>query len=163
MIALLLWAAVLQDSTGLTLDRAVARALAAYPTVAVARARADAAAADVGAAKAAWLPRLSLDGSLNRFELPMVVAPLHGFDPTDPPLFDQTLVQSGLSLNWTLVDFGGRTARVRAQRALADAADAAVSGAEQQLIARVVTAYLRVLTARDLVAAQDQRLAALAS
>ncbi len=163
MIVVLLCAALLQDTTALTLGRAVDRALAAYPTVAVARARADGAAADVGMAKAAWLPRVSLDGSLNRFQEPMVVAPLHGFDPRNPPLFDQTLIQSGLTLNWTLFDFGGRTARVRAQRALAGAADAALSGTELQLIARVVTGYLRVLTARDLVAAQDQRLAALAA
>jgi len=166
MIASLLFLAGLagpQDTTRLTLAVAVDRALASYPTVAAARARADGAAADVDAAKAAWLPRLTLDGSLNRFQEPMVVAPLHGFDPANPPLFDQTLIQSGLSLNWTLFDFGGRTARVRVQRALAGAAEAAHSGAEQQLMARVVTGYLRVLTARDLVAAQDQRLAALSA
>ncbi|MBI2538139.1 MAG: TolC family protein [Gemmatimonadetes bacterium] len=155
--------AAAQDTSRLTLAVAVDRALASYPTVAAARARADGAAADVGAAQAAWLPRVSLDGSLNRFQEPMVVAPLHGFDPTNPPLFGRTLIQSGLSLNWTLFDFGGRTARVRVQRALAGAADAALAGAELQLIARVVTGYLRVLTARDLVAAQDQRLAALAA
>ncbi len=152
-----------QDTNRLTLAVAVDRALASYPTVAAARARADGAAADIGAAQAAWLPRLSLDGSLNRFQEPMVVTPLHGFDPGNLPLFDRTLIQSGLLLNWTLFDFGGRTARVRTQRALAGAADAALSGAEAQLIARVATAYLRVLTVRELVAAQDQRLAALAA
>jgi len=155
--------APVQDTTRLTLDVAVDRALASYPTVAAARARADGAAADLGAAKAAWLPRLTLDGSLSRFQEPMVVAPLHGFDPTNPPLFDQTLIQTGLTLNWTLLDFGARSSRVRTQRALAGAADAASRTAEQQLVARVVAAYLRVLTARDLVAAQDQRLAALAA
>src|SRR5438105_4385335 len=40
---------------------------------------------------------------------------------------------------------------------------AAVSTAEFQLTSRAVNAYLRVLTARDLLAAQDQRLTALAS
>ena len=135
--------AAAQDTNRLTLAVAVDRALASYPTVAAARARADGAAADVGAAQAAWLPRLSLDGSLNRFQEPMVVAPLHGFDPANPPLFDQTLIQSGLSLNWTLFDFGGRTARVRVQRALAGAAEAAHSGAEQQLMARVTGNYKR--------------------
>src|SRR5574341_329996 len=162
MMIVLLCAAVLQDTTALTLSRAVDRALAAYPTVAVARARADGAAADVGAAKAAWLPRLSLDGSLTRYQEPWVVTPLHGFDPLNPPLFDRTLVQSGLSLNWAVVDFA-RPARVRAQQALAEAAQAALSGAELQVIARVATVYLRVLTTRDVLAAQDQRLAALAA
>ena len=161
IVALLCAAAVqIQDTTALTLMAAVDRALAGYPSVAVARARAEGASADVGSAQAAWLPRLSLDGSVNRFQEPMVVTPLHGFDPAHLPLFDRTLVQTGLSLNWTLIDFA-RPARVRAQRALAGAADAALEGSEQQLVSRVATGYLRVLTARDLVAAQDQRLAAL--
>lgn len=149
-----------QDTTRLTLAVAVDRALARYPSVEAARARAEGAAADVGAARAAWLPRLSFDGSLNRFEEPMVVAPLHGFDPTNPPLFDRTLVQPQVSFSWTLLDLG-RESRIRAQRALGRAADAAVSSTEAQLIARVVNAYLRVLAARDELAAQDQRLAAL--
>jgi outer membrane protein len=90
----------------------------------------------------------------------MVVAPLHGFDPTNPPPFDRTLVQPQVSFSWTLLDLG-REARIRAQRALGRAADAAVSSTEAQLTARVVNAYLRVLAARDELAAQDQRLAAL--
>ncbi len=149
-----------QDSTPLTLAVALDRALARYPSVAAARARAEGAAADVGGAKAAWLPRLSLDGSLNHFQEPMVVAPLHGFDPTNPPLFDRTLIQPQVSFAWTLLDLG-RESRIRAQRALGRAADAAVSSAEAQLMARVVNGYLRVLAARDQLAAQDQLLAAL--
>jgi len=98
---------------------------------------------------------VSLDGQLFRYQKPNVVAPLHGFDPLHPPLFDQTLIQSGVSLNWTVLDFGNRASRVRAQRALGDAADAAVSAAELQLTSRAVNAYLRVLTARDVLAAED--------
>jgi cobalt-zinc-cadmium efflux system outer membrane protein len=121
----------------------------------------DRAAADLGDARAAWLPRLSVDASLTRFELPMVVAPLHGFDPRNPPLFNNTLIQSGVSLGYTLLDFGTRAGRVRAQRALEGAAGSALDHAEAQLATRVVTTYLRVLTARDVLAAQDQRLTAL--
>jgi outer membrane protein len=162
MIAALLFAAAVQaqDTTALTLMAAVDRALARYPSVEAARARAEGAAADVGAARAAWLPRLSFDASLNRFEEPMVVAPLHGFDLRNPPLFDRTLVQPQVSFSWTLLDLG-RESRIRAQRALGQAADAAVTSTEAQLMARVVNAYLRVLAARDQLAAQDQRLAAL--
>jgi outer membrane protein TolC len=154
---------VVQDTTRLTLAQTIDRALATYPTVAAAKAQRDRVAADLGDAKAARLPRLSLDGSLFRYQLPNVVAPLHGFDPRNPPLFDQTLVQSAATLNWTVLDFGARSSRVRAQRALGNAADAAVSSAEMQLIARAANGYLRVLSARDVLAAQDQRLAALAS
>jgi multidrug efflux system outer membrane protein len=162
MIAALFLAAAVQapDTTALSLMTAVDRALARYPSVEAARARAEGAAADVGAARAAWLPRLSFDAALNRFEEPMVVAPLHGFDLTNPPLFDRTLVQPQVSFSWTLLDLG-RESRIRAQRALGRAADAAVSSTEAQLMARVVNAYLRVLAAREELAAQDQRLAAL--
>lgn len=150
------------DTSRLTLTTVVERALASYPTVAAAEAARERAGAELGEAKAALLPRLSLDGSLTRFEQPMVVLPLHGFDVRNPPLFDRTLIQSGLSLSWTVFDFGGRLERVRAQRALGNAAQAAVSAAEMQLVTRTVSAYIRVLTTRELLAAQDQRLSALA-
>ncbi|MSR06477.1 MAG: TolC family protein [Gemmatimonadetes bacterium] len=151
------------DSTRLTLIDAVNRALKSYPTVAVARAQRDRASADLGDARANWLPRLWLDASLMRFQEPMVVQPLHGLGPGVTPLFDRTLIQAGVSLGYTLFDFGTRSARVRAQRAMEGAADAALSNAELMLAARVVNAYLRVLTARALLIAQDQQLARLNS
>ena len=154
---------VLQDTSRLTLVGAVERALATHPTVAAAQARRDRASADVGDARSGRLPKLTLDGSVTRFQEPMVVQPLHGFDPRNPPLFDQTLVQGGLSLTWTLFDFGGRAAKVRVYRALQDAADAALTTAQQDLVARVVNSYLQVLSDRDVLEAQDQRLAALAA
>ncbi|MBI4502184.1 MAG: TolC family protein, partial [Gemmatimonadetes bacterium] len=160
---LLLFALAAQDTTRLTLGTTIERALGSYPTVAAARAVRDRAAAEVGEARAGRLPRIALDGSLNRFQEPMVVLPLHGFDLRNPPLFDRTLIQSGVSLNWTIFDFGNRAARVRAQRALGSAAEAALSTAEIQLVARTVNAYLRVSTARDVLLAQDQRLTALAA
>ncbi|MDP3775233.1 MAG: TolC family protein [Gemmatimonadales bacterium] len=160
MIGLLL-AMAIQDPGRLTLAQTVQRALAQYPTVAAARAVRDRAAADLGEATAGRRPRLSLDASLTRFQEPMVVFPLHGFDPANPPLFDRTLIQSGVTLNWTLFDFGNRASRVRAARALGGAADAALGAALSQLVARASNAYLRVLTARGVLAAQDQRLAAL--
>jgi outer membrane protein len=93
----------------------------------------------------------------------MVVQPLHGFDPTNPPLFDRSLVQSGIMLNWTVLDFGQRAARERARRALGGAAEVGVTAAEQQVIGRVVNAYLSVLALREALSAEDQRLAALGS
>jgi outer membrane protein len=157
----LLFALAVQDTSRLSLDETVRRALAQYPTVAAARAARDRAAADAGEAGAARLPRLTLDASLTRYQEPTIVLPLHGFNPANPPLFDRTLVQSGATLSWTFYDFGVRAARVRAARALTHAADAALGAAEMQLVARAANAYLRVLTARGVLAAQDQRLAAL--
>jgi outer membrane protein TolC len=161
MIAALVFAALLQEPSSLTLAEVMDRALATHPGVAAARALRERAAAETGEARSARLPRVSLDAAVNRFEEPMVVAPLHGFDIRNPPLFDRTLVQSGIGASWVAFDFGSRAGHVRVQRLLEDAADLGVRSAEQDLMARAVRAYLAVLTTRELLTAQDQRLAAL--
>jgi outer membrane protein len=163
MIAALVLAALLQQPPALTLSEVVDRAVATHPAAAAARALRDRAAAETGEARATRLPRVTLDAAVNRFEEPMVIAPLHGFDVRRPPLFDRTLVQTGLGMSWVAFDFGSRAGHVRAQRLLEEAADWGVSAAEQDVIARSVGAYLGVLSARQLLAAQDQRLAALSA
>jgi len=166
MIALAL-ALALQDSSRLTLVDAVQRSLGHYPTVALARANVGRAAADVGESRSARLPRLTFDATATRWELPAIVYPLHGFPsagnppPGGNPVFDQTTFQGSLFANWTVLDFGARRGRVRAARSAEGAAEAALSTAEQALAARTATAYLRVLTARQTLAASDQRIAAL--
>lgn len=153
-----------RDTSRLTLGDAVARALGQYPSVAAARAAQQGATADIRQAQAQRLPRVALDASATRNQLPGLVYPLHGLPtgPTSPqPVFDKTLYQGSAFLNWTFFDFGARSSRADASRALLGAADAALSSAQQNLIARTAAAYLRVLTARDVLAAQDQRLAAL--
>ena len=166
MIAIAL-ALALQDSSRLTIVDAVERALGQYPTVALARASVGRAAADVGEARAARLPRLTFDLTGTRWDLPAIVYPLHGFPsaggppPGGNPVFDRTTFQGSLFANWTVLDFGARRGRVRAARSAAVAASAALSAAEQALAARTATTYLRVLTARQTLAATDQRLTAL--
>lgn len=152
-----------QDTSRLTLAVATQRALARYPTVAIARASRDQAAAAVGEARAPLLPRLSLDAAFTRYEEPSIVYPLHGFSLASPPAFDRTLAQGAASLSYALWDFGGRTSRLRAARAAEDAAAAAVGASEAALLARVTGAYLRVLTLRGVLAAQDRQIAALAA
>lgn len=165
MTPILLLAAVgaiaMQDSTRITLSAAVDRALHAHPAVAAARASADAATADVSQAKAAWLPSVSVDGSVNKFQKPMVVWPLHALDLRHPPTFDTELSQASVGAAYTLYDFGARGAKVRAAEAQRDAADASLGATEQALVTRTVSSYLRVLTARGVLAADDQRVAAL--
>lgn len=150
-----------QDTARLTVTTAIDRALATHPAVAVARANVDVAAAEVGQSRSAWLPTVSLDGSVSRFEKPMIVWPLHGLDLRHPPAFDTELSQASLGAAYTLFDFGARSAKVKAAEASRGAADATLSAAEQQLTARTVVAYLRVLTARGVLAAEDQRVGAL--
>lgn len=165
MIAALLlaYAVQAQDTSRLTLQTMVDRALHTHPAVAAAQAGRDRSAADLSDARSRLLPTLSFDGSLNRFEKPMVVAPLHGLDLRNPPLFDRTPYQAGLSLNWTVFDFGKRSAQIRAQTALHNAADDALTSTEQDLMTSTVHAYLAVLDARQTLAAQDRLVAALTS
>lgn len=166
MIRILLFVAALQssqDTTRLTLATALDRALASHPTVALARAGVDVAVADVRQARAPWLPMVSLDGAVNKFQEPMIVYPLHRLDLRNPPVFDTELSQVSLGAAYTLYDFGARSARTKAAASQRDAADATLGATEQQLIARTLGSYLRVLTARGVLDAEDQRVAALAA
>jgi len=165
MIPMLLFAALVmpQDTARITVTAAIDRALATHPAVAAARASVDVAAADVGQARAAWLPSVGFDGSLNKFQKPMIVWPLHGLDLRNPPFFDTETSQAALGASYTLLDFGARGAKVKAAQSTRDAADASLGATEQQVVARTLAAYLRVLTTRGVLAAEDQRVAALAS
>lgn len=167
MIPVLLLSAVLslqaQDTTRLTVTVAIDRALATHPAVASARAQRDVATAEVGQARAAWLPGVSIDGAINRFEKPMVVYPLHSLDLRNPPQFDRSLSQASVGAAYTLLDFGARSSKVKAAELQRDAATATLGAAEALLVARTASAFLRVLTARGILAAEDQRLAALAA
>ena len=166
MIPILIFAALLatpQDTARLTISTAVDRALATHPSVAAARAQRDVASADIDQARAAWLPMLSLDGAINRFEKPMIVYPLHALDLRNPPTFDRALAQASVGAAYTLLDFGARSSRVHVAERQREAADATLGATEQQLAARTANAYLRVLTTRGILAAEDQRLAALSA
>jgi outer membrane protein len=166
MIRILLLAAALQspqDTARLTVGIAIDRALATHPSVAFARAGVDVAAADERQTRAAWLPMVSLDGAVNKFQQPMIVYPLHRLDLRNPPVFDTDLSQVSLGASYTLFDFGARSAKTKAAASQRDAADASLGATEQQLIARTLGSYLRVLTARGVLDAEDLRVAALAA
>ena len=116
---------------------------------------ADAAAAGRVQARAAWLPSLIGSGTVTRFQEPMVVAPLHRFDPNSPPDFDRTLAQGRLTLGWTVFDGGARRARIAAAGARVTGADAGAAAARADAVLAVLEAYLRVLGARDALAGSD--------
>ncbi len=149
-----------QDSA-LTLPEVVESALRTHPTVARAEARRDAAVAAEGQARAAWLPTLATTAVATRYQEPMVVAPLHGFDFTAPPRFDETLYQGHASAEYTVWDGGGRSARIRASEALAAAAESGVGTARDRVLADATAAYLSALTATDVLRAHDRWVGAL--
>ena len=162
IVPLLLAAAVsLQDTTRLTLADAVRRALENHPSVAAARDNQAAAQAAVGEARAPLLPHLAAAFSASQYKTGNIVYPLSGISFTNLPIFNSTLSQAALSLGYTLFDFGGRTSQLRLAEAQERRADAALDATSANLIARVADAYLRVLTTRGVLGAQEQEVTAL--
>ena len=163
LVALLAAAAPGQAQTPtLTLQQAVQQALRAHPAVELAEANVARARSGVREAQAARLPALSVDGNITRFQEPMVVAPLHGFDVRNPPVFDRTLSQGYVNLGYTLFD-AGRGGRIDRAEALAAAAQSGAAAVQMQLLADVSRAYLRVQAARELAEAHERRTVALAA
>lgn len=150
-----------QVAERLTLEEAVRRALQVRPQVQAARARSLAARAAGDEAAARNLPQLGISGSAVRFEEPMIVAPLHGLDIRNPPVFDRTLIQGSVNLSYTLFDAGARRGRVGAARAEAERTVWEESATEQDLILDVARRYLEVLTATGVLDARRQGVAAL--
>jgi outer membrane protein len=145
----------------LGLDEVVASALGTHPMLERAAARLDAAEATAGQARAARLPTVGVAAAGTRHQEPMVVAPLHGFDPTDPPAFDETLYQGHASAEYMLYDGGARGARIRAAAAGAAAAEAGVSAAREEVLAEAVSSYLSVLSAAEVLRAYEHQVEAL--
>jgi outer membrane protein len=145
----------------LRLMDAVDAALASHPSAQAGEAGVSGAAAAAREAGAARLPAAAVDGAVTRYQEPMVVAPLHGFDPLQPPVFDRTLVQGSMALSYLLFDGGGRSARVARASAQRESAVARREALSQALIADVVRRYAAVLIARDLEAAHRSRVDAL--
>lgn len=149
------------SDTLLTVADAVVLGLEFHPQLGVARADATAAQAALGAARAEWLPTVQVEATGTRFQEPMIVSPLHAFDPSAPPTFDRTLVQSQWTLAYTLFDGGGRRARVARQSAALRAQESSQDAARAEVIERIVTAYLDVVTTREIDSAQAARVRSL--
>jgi len=152
---------VAQDTSRLSLADAVRRALASQPGVAAARESRAAAAASVGQARAPLFPRLSATFGVNEYKIGNLVYPLSGLSLVNPPLFNTTLSQGALQLGYTLFDFGGRTSQVRLAQAQERKAEAALDATSAATVSRVANAYLRVLTTRGILDAEERQLAAL--
>ncbi len=146
-----------------TLSRAVALTLESHPLLLGGDARLRAAEEDRRASVADRFPSLSLRATAIQFEEPMVVTPIHSFDPSNIPPFDETLFQASALVDHTLYDGGARGARISMSEAHARAAGWDLHSVRQELIAQVSQSYLRVLLARDQLEAHDRQIAALES
>jgi outer membrane protein TolC len=161
LLVLLCVPSLLTAQQTLTLGEAAAAALARHPSARVADAGVERAAAAEREAQSALLPGVMLEGSAMHFQEPMVVAPLHGFDPARPPVFDRTLVQGVAAVSWLAFDGGARRARIDRASAQADAAVATHDALREQLLADVARSYAAVVMMREVVAAHAARLSAL--
>jgi outer membrane protein len=156
----LLIAAVLAQTQTLTVHDAVKISLASHPAIAFADANAERGRHVTRGIAAARLPQVNLESSVTRFQEPMVVAPLHGFDPLRPPVFDRTLAQGSVAIGYTLFD-AGRSDRIAHADAMANAAIAQSDAARAQVIAETVRAFLRARSARELAVAHQKQVDAL--
>ena len=156
--------ATAQDSAPrLTLSEAVAAALRTHPSLARSRAERIGAGERYREARSGRWPAFLVQGGATRFQEPMIVTPLHSFDPVRPPSFHRTLLQSQWTARYTLFDGGARGGRIAAARADVDAAEARQSGSAMAVIERVASRYLDALTAASVLDAATRRLAALAA
>lgn len=146
---------------GLTLPEAIESALATHPTVAAATSRVAAAAGAGDAARATRLPGASLEATLTRFQEPMVVAPFHSLDFTNPPVFDRTLVQGRVALAYTLFDGGERSARIRGADAGYEASSHGLTATQMTVVEETVAAYVTALSAQAVLSAATAQVDAL--
>lgn len=149
-----------QQTAPVTLDEAIRRASETHPSIRASEAGTEAARARLDRSQADWWPNLSLVGSATQYQKPMVVHPIHGFTPGETPPFDETLLQGGARLDYTL--FGdGRPGRIRSARATAAASRAGTRSTSADVASEVAAAYLAALTRRRVLDAHDRRVAAL--
>lgn len=152
-----------QAAGSLDLLSAIDAALASDPVRSMRAAEADGLLAEVRAERSLYRPTFGLSWSGTRFEEPMPVAPIHGLDPRDAPEFDPSLIQSRIVGSFTLFDGGARRSAVGDASARADAGVFRTEFAAQESIERVARAYLHLLTAREILVAQERRVEALES
>lgn len=154
------WAApaVAQQSVpgSLTVAEAVELALRDHPAVRAARAGSSAAAAEIGVARTAYLPRLDALWQANRAtrnNLFGLLLPQSVIPPVSGPVLEtQTLdgvwsSAGGLLLSWEAIDFGRRDATVNLARTESGFADAQRAATELDVASAAADAFLGVLAA----------------
>jgi len=149
------------DESRLTVVQAVERALAAYPSIRTAEARGVEALAAVREAETAGRPTLDLWSQATQHQKPTVVSPIHGFTLDTAPPFEHLLFQTWLSGTYTLFDGGRQDASVAHARSAVDEVATETAAARQEVMARVVATYARVLSRHQVLLAHESRLTAL--
>ena len=155
-------------SKPLTLEEAINQALAKYPSVRVSMERQAAAQGGISLAKTAYLPALNSLWQANRATrnnifgqlLPQSVIPsISG--PVLPTTSGEGATGSagGLLLSWEPVDFGYRSATVRAASANRDVSAAEVKLTRLDLSVAVTNLFLNLITAQQVTKAAQANVA----
>ncbi|TCW77324.1 histidine kinase [Burkholderia sp. SRS-46] len=135
----------------LTIGDAVDLALCHNPRIRVAWASIKIQAAALGEARSAWLP--TINGSIS----PLVTRNRY---PDAPSMNTRSVGRtSNASLNWRLLDFGGRAANRDAAQQLLTAALASHDAAMQQAVADVVGSYFDIQNAQAAFVARTEAVA----
>ena len=142
----------------MTLREAIDDAIASHPTLRGSAAREESARQSLSAVQSTRWPMIGMDMSLTQFEEPMLAQPIHSFDPTNLPRFDETLLQGRLGVQYNL--FGGRASRISAATAGLETVRSRGRAEEQALIEAVASAFIRVLSSRALLEAADAQVSA---
>lgn len=136
------------DAQELTLRQALESAIEAHPALKAARARVESASHTADAVRSTRLPTFAITASMTRFDEPMIVAPLHAFDPTNPPIFEETLVKGQAGVAYTLFDAGARASRITGASARLEAERFGGQETHLSTLEEVTRAYLGVLSSR---------------
>ncbi|MCB1596778.1 MAG: TolC family protein [Gammaproteobacteria bacterium] len=157
LVALPLQAETLADAWNLALERN--NALAAV------RSQADAARADADAARAERWPKLSVEGSYQRFgDAPAFSFPVGGQDFLSPPLVDDDdFYAARAHIELPLFTAGRITAGIESAELGARAAGSASDSAVQDLKLAVAAAYVDVLRAGSSLTAAESQVESLGS
>ncbi len=128
----------------LSLSQIIDVALRNNPQTRIAWLNARAAEAGIGSAQSSYYPSVDLDAGLTRER-----------SASTAGMSTATVIGPSLTLNYLLLDFGGRAAEVEQARQTLIAADFLHNQAIQDVILRVQQAYYGFLDAKALLAAQD--------
>lgn len=130
----------------LTLAQAIDLSLRNSPVTREAWFKARAAAAEVGIKRGTWYPSLELDANITRQKQAALGGTVTILNTTYGP---------SLSLNWLLLDAGGRQADIDEARAALFSSDWLHDASIQDVVLQVATAYYGYLYGKALVSAQE--------
>ena len=161
-IALLTCCAAAAQQQPLTLEQAVKRAAEKYPSVRASMEQASAAAAAIGLARKAYLPRADFLGQINRATHNNVFGMLlqqPAISPISGPVLRTNSLENvwgtaaGFLVQWEPFDFGLRQANIRVAESARDRAQAETAVARLQAGTAAADAFLTLLAAQQTVRA----------